>query len=223
MSKFAQKPFLTQVDAFNNDPAAASSAAATSGNPLWPENYIYISHLGENGHWWWIPCCPESISDSMSSQFSSATALGRSAPVWTYSSSGPRTVQISILLHRDMMDLVNVGNSSASSFATAKEDHVDSLVRALQSISVPKYSISDKAIEPPLVSIRLSNEVFIKGIVNGDIGLEYHLPIISGNRYAQVKLSITVTEVDPYDATTVFKNGSFRGLVQTMRGNFGYK
>lgn len=193
-----------------------------SNTKLWPENYIYISHLEEKGHWWWLPCCPEVINDSMSSTFSSSTALGRSAPVWTYSSSGPRTVQIALHLHRDMMDLVNVGNTSASSFATNKEDHVDSLIRALQSISVPKYTLTDKAIEPPLVSLRLSNEVFIKGIVNGDIGLEYQLPIISGNRYAQVRLSITITEVDPYDASTVFKNGSFRGLVQTMKGNFGY-
>lgn len=190
---------------------------------LWPENYIYISHLGQTGHWWWLPCNPESITDSMSSQFSSSTALGRSAPVWTYSSSGPRTVQVSIRLHRDMMDLVNVGNNSASSFATKQEDHVDSLIRALQSISVPKYTLSDKAIEPPLVSMRLSNEVFIKGIVNGDIGLNYQLPIISGDRYAIVDLSITITEVDPYDASTVFTNGSFRGLVDTMKGYFGSK
>lgn len=212
--------------AFNNNASkggANSNIADSSTFPLWPENYIYISHLGDKGHWWWLPCCPEAISDSMSSQFSSATALGRSAPVWTYSSSGPRTVQISLHLHRDMMDLVNLGNASASSFATNKEDHVDSLIRALQSISVPKYTLTDRAIEPPIVALRLSNEVFIKGIVNGDIGLEYLLPIISGNRYAQVKLSITITEVDPYDSSAIFKNGSFRGLVQTMKGYFGSK
>ena len=191
----------------------------------WPENYIYISHLGEGGYWWWIPCCPQTITDSMSSEFSPTTALGRTAPVYTYSSSGPRTVQLDIQLHRDMMDMANAGNHSLPTDfkVDTNEDYVDTLIRALQSISVPKYTLTNKTIEPPLVCVRLSNEVFIKGIVTGNIGLEYELPLISGNRYAQVRLSITITEVDPYDATSVFTNGSFRGLVQTLRPKMGYK
>lgn len=196
-----------------------------STTPWWPENYIYISHLGEGGYWWWIPCCPKSIADSMSSEFSPTTALGRTSPVYTYSSSGPRTVQLDIELHRDMMDMANVGNHSLPTDfkVDTNEDYVDSLIRALQSISVPKYTLTSKTIEPPLVCVRLSNEVFIKGIVTGNIGLEYELPLISGNKYAQVRLSITITEVDPYDATSIFSNGSFRGLVQTLRPKMGYK
>ena len=195
-----------------------------SSNIWRPENYIYISHLGETGHWWWLPCCPETISDSMESQFSSATALGRSAPVFTYSNSGPRTVQVELQLHRDIMDEINktAHQPWPSSFKIESgEDYTDSLIRALQSISVPKYAISEKAVEPPLVAMRLSNEVFIKGIVNGNIALEYQLPIITGGRYAQVRLSLTITEVDPYDATTIFKNGSFRGVVQTLKDKTG--
>ena len=203
-----------------------------STTPYWPENYIYISHLGKGGYWWWIPCCPKSITDSMSSEFSPTTALGRTAPVFTYSSSGPRTVQLDIELHRDMMDFANTGNTSMDEFLknatdcpnlSTGEDYVDSLIRALQSISVPKYTLTNKAIEPPLVAVRLSNEVYIKGIVTGSIGIEYEMPIISGGKYAQVRLSITITEVDPYDATSVFSNGSFRGLVQTLRPKSGYK
>lgn len=198
---------------------------------LWtPENYIYISHLGEAGQWWWLPCCPQTIQDSMESQFQAATALGRSAPVMTYSHSGPRTVQIELQLHRDIMDEINrYGKQSGktkwptSMKVDSGEDYTDSLIRALQSISVPKYSISEKCVEPPLVAMRLSNEVFIKGVVSGSIGITYELPIISGGRYAQVRLSITVTEVDPYDATTVFKNGSFRGVVQTLKDKTGLK
>ena len=86
--------------------APAPNLGSSGITTLWPENYIYISHLGEKGHWWWIPCSPEAISDSMGSTFASSTALGRSAPVWTYSNSGPRTVQMAIHLHRDMMDYV---------------------------------------------------------------------------------------------------------------------
>lgn len=186
-------------------------------NAFLPDNYIYISHLEENSQFWRLPCSPESITDTMTSSFQSTNALGRSAPVFTYSYSGPRTVQINLKLHRDMMDEVNIGVSSAS--LGYGDDYVDSLIRALQSIAVPKYNLSNKAVEPPLVALRLSNEVFIKGIVNGDIGLTYQLPILSNGKYAQVELSLTVTEVDPYDATTVFQNGSFRGLVNTLKAS----
>ncbi len=184
-------------------------------NSFLPDNYIYISHLDEDSRFWRLPCSPETITDSMPSNFQSTHALGRSAPVWTYSNSGPRTVQVQLHLHRDMMDEVNIGVSSA--VLGYGDDYVDNLIRALQSISVPRYNLSNKSVEPPLVALRLSNEVFIRGIVNGDIGLTYALPLRSDGKYAQVTLSITVTEVDPYDATTVYTNGSFRGLVNTLR------
>jgi hypothetical protein len=182
---------------------------------LLPENYLYISHLDEDFQFWQLPCTPETISDSMSSTFNETSALGRSAPVFTYSKSGPRTVQISLKFHRDMMDTLNAGVSNVA--LKLGDDYVDSLLKALQSIAVPKYNLSNKAVEPPLVALRLSNEVFIKGVVTSAIGLEYALPILSNGKYAQVSVSFTVSEVDPYDATTVFQNGSFRGVVRTLK------
>ena len=180
-----------------------------------PENYIYISHLDEDFQFWRLPSCPETISDQMGSTFGETTALGRSAPVYTYSKSGPRSVQVEIHLHRDMMDDINYGVSNAD--LKKGEDYIDNLVHALQAIAVPKYNLSNKAVEPPLVALRLSNEVFIKGIVNSPIAITYALPLLSNGKYADIKLSLTVSEVDPYDATTVFKNGSFRGVVKTLK------
>lgn len=182
---------------------------------LLPENYLYISHLDEDFQFWQLPCTPETISDSMGSTFTETSALGRSAPVFTYSKSGPRTVQVSLHLHRDMMDALNVGVSNAD--LKLGEDYVDNLIKALQAIALPKYNLSNKAVEPPLVALRLSQEVFIKGIVNSSIGLEYKLPLLSNGKYAQVTLQLTISEVDPYDATTVFTNGSFRGVVRTLK------
>lgn len=193
--------------------------STNSMSPFLPDNYIYISHLDEEFQFWRLPCSPESISDSMGSTFMETSALGRSAPVFTYSSSGPRSVQISLKLHRDMMDSVNIGVSNAD--LKYGEDYVDNLIKALQAIAVPKYNLSNKAVEPPLVALRLSNEVFIKGVVNGDIGLEYKLPILSNGKYAQVSLTLKISEVDPYDATTVFQNGSFRGVVKTLKNGMG--
>lgn len=180
-----------------------------------PDNYIYISHLDEEFQFWRLPCTPETVSDSMSSTFAETSALGRSAPVFTYSKSGPRSVQVGLKLHRDMMNEVNAGTSNAE--LKLGEDYIDNLIKALQSITVPKYNLSNKSVEPPLVALRLGNEIFIKGVVNGSIGLEYKLPILSNGKYAQVSLQLTILEVDPYDATTVFKNGSFRGVVKTLR------
>lgn len=185
-------------------------------------NYIYISHLDKDYQYWKLPSCPTSITDSMESNFQATQALGRSAPIQTYSHSGPRVVNIELHFRIDAFDEENANNPSAINSTAAGEYMLDGLVRALQSISLPKYEVSSKAIEPPLVALRLSNEVFIKGVVTSAIQITYELPIIYGDRYSQVRLNLAVTEVDPYDAASVFKNGSFRGVVKTLRDGMGF-
>ena len=169
----------------------------------------------------------------MDSSFGPSTALGRSAPVFAFSNSGPRTVSITLEFHRDMFeelnpmamfdgsDLKSKYMSTDKRFATG-DDAAESFIHALQAIAVPKYNLSNKAIEPPLVAIRLGREVFIKGIVSGGVSVTYSKPILSNEKYAIVSVKFTVTEVDPYDATTVFKNGSFRGMVATMRTGMNF-
>lgn len=179
-----------------------------------PDNYLYISHLDKDHQFWILPFYPETIADTMQSSFQETSALGRSAPVWTYSNSGPRTVQIEIPLHRDLMADANIGVSNVK--LEDGEDYIDCLVRALQSIAVPKYNLTNKAVEPPLVALRLGEELFVKGIVNGSIGITYAKPILSNGKYARINLSLTITEVDPYDATTVYTQGSFRGMTNTL-------
>lgn len=151
----------------------------------------------------------------MGSTFTQTTALGRSAPVFTYSGSGPRSVQVTLKLHRDIMDDVNLSKSNVT--LREGEDYIDNLIRAIQSIAVPKYNLSNKAVEPPLVAVRFANQIFIKGVVSSDVGVTYEKPILYNGKYAQVTVSFTVYEVDPYDATTVYKNGSFRGVVKTLK------
>jgi len=182
-----------------------------------PDNYIYISHLDEGLKFWRIPCWPDAISDTMQSNFATTTALGRSAPVYTFSNAGPRTVQITIALHRDIMDDVNTGVSNSE--LAMGEDYIDNLVNALRAIAVPRYNLSNKAVEPPLVALRLGREVFIKGVVTSGIGIDFTKPILKNDRYAQVNLSLAISEVDPYDATSVYQNGGFRGVVQTFKGS----
>ena len=183
-----------------------------------PDNYIYISHLGDDGEYLLLPNYPDSIQDSMGSDFASTTALSRSAPVYTYVNSGPRQMQISLQLTRDMLDDVNIQNTSL--FPALGEDYVDLLIKKLQSIAVPKYNLNNKLVEPPLVAIRFSNEIFIKGIVTGGVTVTYAKPILTNGKYSKVTINFQIYETDPYDATTVAKNGSFRGLTRGMRKGF---
>lgn len=188
---------------------------ATSKGVLLLDNYLYISHLDEDLQYWFLPSCPDTLQDRMESSFGRTNALGRTAPVLTFSNAGPRTLQVDLKLHRDIMDDINFGKSNSK--LDPGEDYVENLVRALQAIAVPKYNLSNRAVEPPLVAVRFADQVFIKGAVTSGIGITYEKPILANNKYAVITISFTITEVDPYDATSVYANGSFRGVVRTMR------
>lgn len=186
-------------------------------NRILPDCYLYISHLDEDYKYWQLPGYPDNVSDSMSSNFQNTSALGRSAPVFTFSNSGPRTISLSLEFHRDMFEEMPSNVKPRDG-----EDKAESFIHAIQAIAVPKYNLSNKAIEPPLVAVRLGKEIFIKGIVSGNVGVEYAKPILVNEKYAVIKISFTITEVDPYDSTTVFKNGSFRGMTQTLRKGMNF-
>jgi hypothetical protein len=178
---------------------------------------LYISHLDDGFQYWQLPGYPEQVTDAMQSSFAENSALGRSAPVYTFSNSGPRSINISLEFHRDMFE-----EMPSNVIPRDNEDRSESFIHAIQAIAVPKYNLSNKAIEPPLVAIRLGREVFIKGIVSGNVQVTYKKPILSNEKYAVVAISFTVSEVDPYDASTVFKNGSFRGLTATLRSGMNF-
>jgi hypothetical protein len=186
-----------------------------------PDCYLYISHLDEEHQYWMLPGYPEKVTDKMDSSFQANSALGRSAPVYTFSNSGPRTVQINLSFHRDMFEEINRFLHPNDESKTG-DDMAEQFIHAIQAIAVPKYNLSNKAIEQPLVAIRLGREVFIKGIVSGGVSVTYGKPILSNEKYAIIDISFTVSEVDPYDATTVFKNGSFRGLTATLRNGLHF-
>ena len=182
-----------------------------------PDCYLYISHLDEGFKYWMLPGYPEEVSDQMQSTFAPTTALGRSAPVYTFSNSGPRTISINLTFHRDMFD-----EMPSNVVPNDGEDKSESFIHAIQAIAVPKYNLSNKAIEPPLVAIRLGREVFIKGVVTSGVTVTYKKPILDDEKYAIVSIAFTVSEVDPYDSTTIFKNGSFRGLTATLRAGMNF-
>ena len=164
-------------------------------------NYIYLYHVDKLIK---LPNFPENLQDTSSAQFSSNSPLGRSAPIWSYSSSGPRSVGFQFELHREMLDQVN-GESVGESM-----DTVDNLVKWIQASVLPTYASSSKMVDPPLVACRVGNEVYIKGIIQGSVNVSYSGPILYNDKYALCTIGFTVTEVDPYDAYTVMDIGSYR-------------
>lgn len=183
------------------------------------DNYIYFYHLDK---FCVLPTYPDSLTDSMSTNFTSTNALSRSSPVFSYINSGPRSLSVELKFHRDMMNDLNrnLGNLKDNVVDFSGDDYVDTLVKYLQAAALPKYqeySSGSKSVIPPMVALRFGSDVFIKGVINSSIQCTYEKPILYNNKYALVSVSFTVFETDPYDADSVAAQGSFRGLTSTFR------
>lgn len=182
------------------------------------ENYIYIYQLKK---YVILPVYPDNVQDSLGSNFATENILARTAPVYSYSNSGPRTVNITLNLHRDLMTAVNYDNTNFIDDVNRElgDDYVDTLIRYLQAMALPSYNAvdlktntSNSMVNAPLVALRLGTAVMIKGIVSSTVTVTYGGPISQDGKYMQVDVSFTITEVEPQDAETLAKNGSFRSL-----------
>lgn len=193
----------------------------TAGNLI--DNYIYLYHVPGDGRddglgsFVIIPTYPEQFSDFLQSQFAQQNILARSAPIFSYSYSGPRTITINLSLHRDMMHELNYGVSNLQ--VQIGDDYVDTLINKLQAAALPNYDYGNKMVNPPMVAIRFGNEIFIKGVVTGGVTVTSQLPLLQNGKYSQVGIQFTVAEVDPYDAETVINQGQLRGLSRSLERN----
>ena len=187
---------------------------AGSGSAPVIDNYIYLFHTDE---WVLIPEYPEQVQDMMRSTFASTNALSRTAPVYSYSYSGPRSVQVQLHLHRDTLDDINADASNMKVDVDDGDDLLDTLIKRIQSIALPRYSVANKEVVPPMIAVRFGNEIFIKGVVDGGVSVSYEKPILDNNKYAHATLSFTVYETEPYDAESVSQLGSFRGITKTFK------
>ena len=182
------------------------------------DNYIYFHHLDE---FIIIPSYPESVIDNTQVSFASSTILTRSAPIYSYSSSGPRSVNFTLKLHRELMQQINYKKSNAT--VQMGDDYVDTIINYVQAAALPRYSASEKMVDPPIISLRLGDDIFIKGVVSNNVQISYSLPIITDingkDRYAMVEINFSINEIDPYDAETVLVAGSFRGLDTSLERN----
>ena len=176
------------------------------------DNYIVLHHLPKDhpAHILCIPVDPDAISDSMGASFAENSPLSRSAPIFSYQNSGPRSVQVSFTLHRDLVREYNIKNSNFEKYG----DPVDLLVENLDALVLPDYNEANKIVNPPLVSLKIRDEIYIKGVVTGNVGVTYSLPLINYGskdrplyKYAVVSISFGVSEITPYSASILRRAG----------------
>ena len=178
------------------------------------ENYIYLYHVDQ---FIILPSYPDSIQDTLGVSFSRTTPLSRSAPIYSYSSSGPRSMQIGLQLHRDMMSQINYGRSNLK--LQLDDDYVDTIIAHIQAAALPSYDAAEKMVNPPIIAIRFGDDIYCKGVVTGNVGVTYQLPILRTNKYASVAINFNIEEIDPYDAEVVMRQGSFRGFDVSLERN----
>ena len=182
------------------------------------DNYIYLYHLGV---FIVLPAFADVVNDSLSVHWSSETPLSRSAPIYSYVNSGPRTVQFNFTLHRDMMQQINysISNAPVGNGNQLNDDYVDFFIKAIQAAALPEYSTSAKMVNPPVVAVRLGDDIFVKGVVTSGVSITYNYPILRNNKYSNIGVSFSVEEIDPFMASQVMRQGSFRGLPTSLQRN----
>ena len=186
------------------------------------DNFVYLYHTNEVIV---IPAFADSITDNIQANFAQETPLSRSAPIYSFQNSGPRSLQVEFNLHRELMREINYQVSNVK--PDAGDDYVDYMIKAIQASALPEYDMAMKMVNPPVIALKLGNDIFIKGVITGQVGVTYGFPIIPGlnpdgsrndsiSKYANVRIGFGVNEIDPYQASDVMRDGSFRGLPKTL-------
>ena len=120
-----------------------------------------------------FPCYPESYSDSHQASFGSQTPLGRSEPFQIYQNSGPRTVNVSFRMDREMTHTTPIGE----------------IVGIVQAAC---YPVSQNATITPRCTLVLGANCSITGVIS-NVSTNWSDTIIA-NQYMIVTLDFSVTE-----------------------------
>lgn len=177
------------------------------------DNYMYLYHTNTLIV---LPTYPEQINDTMQANFATTNVMARSAPIYSYQNSGPRMVQITLNLHRELMSIINWQSSTLN--ADLNDDYVDTIIKQIQSCVVPKYEASSKMVDPPVVAIRFGDDIYCKGVIIGGVSITHQLPIVN-NKYSMISLSFSISEIEAYGADEIAKVGSYRGVDVSLERN----
>lgn len=132
-----------------------------------------------------FPCFPEEVSESVSSSYNSEIPLGRQEPFYVYENSGPRTVNVSFRMHREMFPTIT---------------GLDSLINLIES---GVYS-SSNGVPAKRVFLKIGGQISISGIINGQVSVTWSetlnaIPSVFGGwsnaHYNIATVSFSVSEV----------------------------
>ena len=162
-----------------------------------------------------LPLTPGQVSVSNTANYAQQTILSRSAPVYSYVASGPRQLNVTLKVHREMMDDMDyssysINSTDYKSLSTVKEERgsLEVLTECLELAVVPTYTDSTIVI-PPKVTLKIEN-IKVTGVVRS-VQTVYELPVVDG-RYQVVSQTLSIDEIDPYDSASILRLGGYRGL-----------
>ena len=101
-------------------------------------------------------------------------------------------------------------NSELKQYFKPEDDYTDVIIRLLQAAALPVYAASEKMVDPPMVACRFGNDIYIKGVITGAVGIDYSPPILKNEKLAKIAINFNVSEVDAYDAEMIANIGSYR-------------
>ena len=186
------------------------------------ENYIYLYHLGQ---YIILPDFPDKVNDQQQPMWQSTSPLLRTAPIQSYTGNDARKIIWQGTWHRDMMNDLNATNYSgivdAAGFSS-DEDYVDRAIKLLQAAQLPVYGGANRMVSPPIVAMRIGNEIYIKGVLEA-CGITYNLPMLRNGKYASIDVALTVKETEPFDAEMIAQLGSFRTSKTLNRNIYSFK
>lgn len=173
---------------FTSSYSRTSTSYNFVGNPAYGKCKVIIGTTVLN-----MPCYPDSVSDSTDVSYNTSSILGRSEPYTTYNNSGPRSINFTFNMHREM---------------TGNEAEIEKIVRYIESAVYPNYNSN---VAPIKVQVYIGKTIYISGIMTSET-TDWSGPIDDTDKYNLVNVSFTVQETtgNPKSASYVQSYGGYR-------------
>ena len=145
------------------------------------ECFMTLYHVGDQPDTTYLPSYPDELSDSTSVNWSESGIIGRSVPIYAYTSTSSRNISFSFDLHREMP--VSLDSSQSEIF------DIENIIKRIRQCAYPTYANS--GLKPPIVSFRFG-KFRVKGIIT-NVGFTWKKPIIN-QLYQLCSVSISMYE-----------------------------
>jgi hypothetical protein len=134
--------------------------------------------LSSSSSYYNLPCYPDEVSDSTSSNWTDQSILGRSSPIEAFTGTSARGVSFSFDLHRDMD-----GPDYSS-------NNIEKILEVLRSSVYPEYTSPGFV---PIIVLFVFGEFKVRGAVKS-VDFTWKKPIIDGY-YSVCSVSVKVDEM----------------------------